>query len=66
MRTPGVAKRAPSSAMARSQLATSWHPAAVATPCTCAITGWAIDCTVVISELHVVEQLGGLVALALA
>ena len=26
MRTPGVAKRAPVSAMARSQLATSWQP----------------------------------------
>ena len=39
IRTPGVAKRASSDAMARSQLATSWQPAAVATPCTRAITG---------------------------
>ena len=53
MRTPGVAKRAPVSAMARSQLATSWQPAAVATPCTLAITGCGIDCTVVISDAHV-------------
>ena len=49
MRTPGVAKRASVVATARSQLATSWHPAAVATPCTWAITGCGIDCTVVIS-----------------
>ena len=31
--TPGVANFAPSEATARSQLATSWQPAAVATPC---------------------------------
>ena len=37
--TPGVAKRAASDATARSQLATSWQPAAVAMPCTSAITG---------------------------
>ena len=37
--TPGVAKRVPSAATARSQAATSWHPAAVAIPCTFAITG---------------------------
>ena len=37
--TPGVAKRAWSDATARSQVATSWQPAAVATPCTTAITG---------------------------
>ena len=30
--TPGVAKRDVSEATARSQVATSWHPAAVATP----------------------------------
>ena len=53
MRTPGVAKRAPVSAMARSQLATSWQPAAVATPCTLAMTGCGIDCTVVISDAQV-------------
>ena len=38
--TPGVANVASSAATARSQDATSWHPAAVATPCTRAITGW--------------------------
>ena len=37
--TPGVPKRAPSSATAKSQVATNWHPAAVATPRTSAITG---------------------------
>ena len=35
--TPGVAKAADSAATARSQVATNWHPAAVARPCTCAI-----------------------------
>src|ERR1700710_1355456 len=42
--TPGVANVAAVDATARSQLATSWHPAAVATPCTAAITGFG-DCT---------------------
>ena len=37
--TPGVAKRASSAATARSAVATSWHPAAVAMPCTSAMTG---------------------------
>ena len=37
--TPGVQKRASSAATAKSQLATNWQPAAVATPCTAAITG---------------------------
>ena len=37
--TPGVAKRASLAATARSQLATSWQPAAVAMPWTRAITG---------------------------
>src|SRR5205085_9234082 len=37
--TPGVAKRASDDAIARSQDATSWHPAAVAKACTCAMTG---------------------------
>ena len=37
--TPGVAKRAEVEATARSQLATSWQPAAVAMPWTSAITG---------------------------
>lgn len=36
---PGVAKVDFSVATAMSQLATSWHPAAVATPFTIAITG---------------------------
>ena len=39
MSTPGVANRASDEATARSQLATSWHPAAVATPLTAAMTG---------------------------
>ena len=39
IRTPGVANRASSAAMARSQVATSWQPAAVAMPWTRAITG---------------------------
>ena len=38
--TPGVAKLAASEATARSQLATSWHPAAVAMPWTAATTGF--------------------------
>ena len=37
--TPGVAKAAVSAATARSQVATNWHPAAVASPCTWAMTG---------------------------
>ncbi len=36
---PGVANVALSAATARSQVATSWQPAAVAMPCTCATTG---------------------------
>jgi hypothetical protein len=39
MSTPGVAKCAASEAIARSQLATSWQPAAVAMPWTDATTG---------------------------
>ncbi len=39
MSTPGVANLADGEASARSQLATSWQPAALATPCTAAITG---------------------------
>ena len=38
-RPPGVANRASSAATTRSQEATSWHPAAVAMPCTSAMTG---------------------------
>ena len=37
--TPGVANVASSAAIARSHVATSWQPAAVAMPCTRAITG---------------------------
>ena len=37
--TPLTPKRVPSAAMAMSQEATSWQPAAVAMPCTSAITG---------------------------
>jgi len=39
-----VAKLAASDATARSQLATSWQPAAVAIPCTAATTGFG-KCT---------------------
>ena len=42
MFTPGVANRASSAAIARSHAATSWQPAAVATPWTLAITGCGI------------------------
>ena len=42
---PDTAKRAESTATARSQLATSWQPAAVATPCTRAITGTGSCCS---------------------
>ena len=37
---PFTPNRVPSAATARSQDATSWQPAAVAIPCTCAMTGW--------------------------
>ena len=37
--TPGVTNLAAEDAIARSQLATSWQPAALAVPCTAAITG---------------------------
>ena len=40
--TPGVANLESSEAMARSQLATSWQPAAVATPFTSAIIGLGV------------------------
>src|SRR5580698_9518386 len=52
--TPGVAKVAAFDATARSQLATNWHPAAVATPWTAAITGLG-NCTMAcIIALHAV------------
>ena len=47
--TPGVQNRAFSPATARSQLATSWQPAAVAMPSTAAITGWGRRTMAVIS-----------------
>ena len=47
---PDVAKRASLEATARSQLATSWQPAAVAMPWTCAITGCGISRSVAISR----------------
>ena len=50
--TPGVANQVPSAATARSQAATSWQPAAVATPWTLAITGWGTACTVSMSTVQ--------------
>ena len=50
--TPGVANRASSAATARSQVATSWQPAAVATPCTSAMTGFGNRTICSISSLH--------------
>ena len=50
--TPDTAKRALSLATARSHIATSWQPAAVAMPCTRAITGCGIDVIVSIRRLH--------------
>src|SRR5262249_34286865 len=50
--TPGVAKWAADEATARSQLATSWQPAAVATPCTAAITGCGRRTICCIAELQ--------------
>src|SRR5215471_10168470 len=52
MSTPGVAKVASSEATARSQLATSWQPAAVATPCTAATTGFGRRTTACIIALQ--------------
>ncbi|CUI32404.1 Uncharacterised protein [Achromobacter xylosoxidans] len=49
---PDTANRAVSSATARSQLATSWQPAAVATPRTLAITGTGRACRPCITPLH--------------
>ena len=50
--TPGVAKDADSPATARSQVATSWHPAAVARPCTCAMTGLGSSRMASITSVH--------------
>jgi hypothetical protein len=49
---PGMANAADSAATARSHVATNWHPAAVASAWTRAITGWGIDCTVSIIRVH--------------
>src|SRR5271156_2454514 len=52
--TPGVANVAASEAMARSQLATSWHPAAVAIPWTAATTGfgkWTMACIIAVQAI---------------
>ena len=54
--TPGVAKVAASEAIARSQLATSWQPAAVATPWTAATTGlgkWTIACIIALQAVMI-------------
>jgi len=48
--TPGVANQASSAVTAMSHVATSWQPAAVATPWTSAITGCGIDWIFVISS----------------
>jgi hypothetical protein len=54
MSTPGVANLAVVDATARSQVATSWQPAAVAMPLTAAITGfgqWTIACIIALHEV---------------
>src|SRR5580693_1860163 len=53
---PGAAKPASSLATARSALATSWHPAAVASPCTRATTGWGTCWISVISSVQVISS----------
>ncbi len=56
MSTPGVAKVAASEATARSQLATNWHPAAVAMPWTAATTGfgkWTMACIMVLHAVMI-------------
>ncbi|MND00944.1 hypothetical protein D3C83_197370 [compost metagenome] len=50
--TPGSAKVAFLDATARSHIDTSWHPAAVAMPCTRAITGWGSLVRSTIIRLH--------------
>src|SRR5882724_5279642 len=49
---PGSANCATSLATARSHMATSWQPAATATPCTRAITGWGRRTSESIISLH--------------
>ena len=53
---PGVAKPASSLATARSAVATSWQPAAVASPCTRATTGWGTCWISVISSVQVISS----------
>ena len=56
---PDVAKRAASEATARSQLATSWQPAAVAMPWTAAITGFGrftIACIIALQAFMVLAK----------
>lgn len=49
---PDTAKRASSAQIARSQLATSWQPAAVAMPRTLAMTGTGRACRPCITAPH--------------
>ena len=49
---PLTPKRAPSAATARSHCATSWQPAAVASPCTRAMTGTGSFRIASIMRLH--------------
>src|SRR5512143_1949453 len=49
---PDVANRTSLDATARSQAATSWHPAAVAVPCTRATTGCGSEAIVSMTRLH--------------
>ena len=50
--TPLTAKRASDAATARSHIATSWQPAAVAMPCTWATTGTGRRCRLIIMRPH--------------
>ena len=50
--TPGVANLEECEAIAKSQLATIWHPAAVAVPSTSAITGLGLVTIAFITSLH--------------
>ena len=50
---PGMANAASSAATARSQEATSWQPAAVASACTLATTGWGISWTASIIAVQI-------------
>ena len=59
--TPGVAKLAASEATARSQLATSWQPAAVAMPWTAATTGFGrctIACIIALQAFMILREIG--------